>query len=85
MMRKVLGDVAKERKRQDAKWGQQNHDPHMWMVILGEEFGEACKEAYEGSLRKLRTELIQTAAVAVAAVECLDRGEWELKWKEDPK
>ena len=82
----VLWDVARERERQDEKWGEQNHDQYLWLAILGEEVGEACQaalniefESYEGleqnrvRVEKYRDELIQVAAVAVAIVECLDR------------
>lgn len=84
----VLSDVAHERDRQDKKWGKQDHDPFTWIAILGEEFGEAAKAALHYTFavnsgnqftaaqhKQLRDELIQTAAVAVAAVEALDRGE----------
>lgn len=77
----VLCEVATERGRQDSKWGEQNHSPAQWMTILAEEFGEAAKEACDAEFpkpwgdpqAKLRAELVQTAAVAVAFVECLDR------------
>jgi len=79
----VLVDVLFERRKQDEKWGEQNHDPAWYLAILGEEFGEACQAALQtrfggkhGGLLNLRNELIQTAAVAVAMVECLDRGTW---------
>lgn len=77
----VLCEVRDERARQDDKWGEQNHDPFLYLTILGEEFGEACQAAlhmrYGGpAAEKLRKELVQTAAVAVAAIECLDRGAW---------
>ena len=77
----VLADVRTERERQDEKWGEQNHDPFVYLTVLMEEVGEAAKDAlqtrYGGSdLTKLRTELVQCAAVAVAAIECLDRGKW---------
>lgn len=80
----VLKQVAKERKRQDKLWGEQNHPPHEWVGILGEEFGEVCKEANDNfwyfkapaKLKNYRIELIQVAAVAVAMVECLDRDKW---------
>jgi len=39
----VLNDVMKERVRQDAKWGVQDHEPARYLMILGEEFGEACQ------------------------------------------
>jgi hypothetical protein len=85
-MNSVIERVADERKRQDKKWGVQNHDPDRWIVILTEEVGESAKESYElnslegrremsrsARLHRLETELIQTAAVAVAAVESIER------------
>lgn len=79
----ALACVRRERERQDAKWGEQNHEPFLWMTVLGEEFGEACRAALEATfngdklrdacLSEYRVELVQTAAVAVAAIESLDR------------
>lgn len=81
----VLGGIRSERRQQLKKWGVQNHDYPFWITILGEEFGEVAKEVYEyksalmdseqerTALRNLRAELIQVAAVAVAAVEQIDR------------
>ena len=75
---KVLQEVAAERENQDKKWGVQDHQPVEWIVILGEEFGESSKAALEahfkgnkstGNFDDYRAELIQVAAVAVAAVE----------------
>ena len=82
----ILEKVREERERQEKLWGQQNHNPAIWLMILGEEVGEANQaycEAYfakgkgiiHNELRHLRTELIQVAAVAVAIVESLDRNE----------
>lgn len=83
----ALSCVIVERKLQDAKWGEQNHEPADWMLILGEEFGEVCKAALEAKfngdklpdacLSEYRMELVQTAAVAVAAIEALDRARKE--------
>lgn len=56
---------AKNRTDRAAKDGSLN-----WMLILNEEFAEACVEM---DLTKLREELIQTAAVAVAWIEDIDR------------
>jgi hypothetical protein len=79
--------VTDERGRQLQKWGVQNHSPLEWMAILVEEVGEAQKEALEHHwagrhyphdperLQRLRAELVQVAAVAVAIVESLDRNE----------
>lgn len=71
----IFQNIALERRRQDAKWGEQNHDAFLWLAILGEEFGEAAKAAIEGRIAYMRTELIHVAAVAVAAIESLDRNE----------
>ena len=65
--------VYEERMKQDEKWGQQNHDPLKWNAILGEEFGEVSKAILEGDVKNYREELIQLAAVAVAAIENLDK------------
>ncbi len=85
----VLGEVLAERLRQHGKWGEQNHSPEIWLMILGEEVGEVTRGALEawayrkalrddaakGWLEHYRRELIQVAAVAVAAVQSIDRNE----------
>lgn len=69
----VLNDVYTERERQDVKWGDQSGNTGaLWMTILGEEFGESCKAWLEGDSENLRAELVQVAAVAVAAIRSLD-------------
>ena len=65
----VLQEVYDERARQLAKWGEQRHDPAWWLVILAEEMGEVARAIFEGDTRGYREELIQVAAVAVAAAE----------------
>lgn len=77
----VLRDVAHERIRQDAKWGQQAHPPEWWLAILVEEVGEVAQEILglkfgdvSGAKGDLRLELLQVAAVAVGAIEVLDYG-----------
>ena len=74
----VLIQVMHERNKQDAEWGEQNHDLSVWGDILGEEVGEVAKATLEarfrsGSVGDIRDELIQVAAVAVAMIECIDR------------
>jgi hypothetical protein len=78
----VLEDVRLERVRQDEKWGEQNHTAEHFYVILGEEFGEVGEEILDmdilgedsyASRKAYRTELVHVAAVAVAAIEKLDR------------
>jgi len=76
----VLDEIREERWSQDAKWGEQNHDPFKWLSILMEEVGEAAQAAVQAEMEpgKLtwvdyRMEMIQVAAVAVSMVECFDR------------
>lgn len=80
----ALANVLYERKLQDQKWGIQNHDPLKWLAISGEEHGEACRAVLEGLaatdtadqaqwLWKYRDEMVQVAAVAIAAIESFDR------------
>lgn len=75
----VLEEIAVERAKQDAKWGEQNHGIFKWVAILGEEFGEVSKASLEDDSSGYRAELIQVAAVAVAMIEAHDR-----KMKEEP-
>lgn len=42
-----MAEIREERRRQDAKWGEQNHSPIEWSAILTEEVGEVAKEALE--------------------------------------
>jgi len=75
--RQILDEIVLERNRQQQKWGRQTHSVAEWLMILGEEYGEACKagnECYfrDDSFDKLRKELVQTMAVALAIVEGLD-------------
>ena len=73
----IIQAILDERKRQDDKWGQQNHNIWKWLAILGEEYGEACKAALQHEedvyITDFSTEFIHVAAVAIAIVECIDR------------
>ena len=46
----IFADISHERVRQNAKFGEQDHNPFIWMTILGEEFGEACQAALKWEL-----------------------------------
>tara|TARA_R110000868_G_C10973188_1_gene771518 strand:- start:57074 stop:57304 length:231 start_codon:yes stop_codon:yes gene_type:complete len=72
-MSNAKSDVNAERINQDLKWGEQNHSPEKWMIIIGEEFGETCKEILEEDNEKYREELVQLTASCLAALECFDR------------
>ncbi len=76
---RVLADIDAERQRQDLTYGSQpNHPPDKWLAILAREFCEAGNEAnehYKGRASdpaKLRAELVDVAAVAVAWIEAID-------------
>ena len=73
----VLNSVMVERERQDKKWGSQRSLPDAtWLAILVEEVGEAAAEVITNpgySERRLRDELVQVAAVAIAWVESIGR------------
>lgn len=83
-MSTVLEEVRQERLRQTELWGEQDHLPIVWMGILMEEVGEAAQQATLHHMhlehveppttkRRYREEMIQVAAVAIAAIEALDR------------
>jgi hypothetical protein len=80
----IFEKILNERKRQDKKWGKQNHHPLSWLAILTEEIGEANKEIveyiYSNEIDKFRLqyyeiELIHSAAVIIAAINSLRRNE----------
>lgn len=68
-----LAEVKTERERQDEKWGEQNHPVDTWVTIIAEELGEVARASLKGDGQGYRSELIQVAACAVAAVEAYDR------------
>lgn len=93
---RILAEVQAERVRQDAKWGEQNHNDGTgnkgqqdyaeqarkwcqaafgagygtWSDVLAEEVAEVNAERDPA---RLRAELIQVAAVAVAWAAAIDR------------
>ena len=75
----ILSDVAIERKRQDAKWGGATNDDQWnaldWHEMIADYNAWARRMACMGSLDKARNRYLQIAALAVAAVEALDRKE----------
>lgn len=85
---RALIAILEERARQDLKWGEQNHDPFTYISVLVEELGEFAQAAQHARFGgpaavKLKEEAVHTAAVAMAIVECLERGKW--RWPEPPR
>lgn len=69
----ILDQIKTERARQDKLWGIQDHSLDRWLAILVEEVGEFAKDILENRIEHAREELLQVAAVAVAALESMDR------------
>jgi len=79
--RELILEICQERDRQDEKWGEQNHHPDIWMNILMEEVGEASNACLGARFANrtyypYREEMIQIAAVALAALESFERNKW---------
>lgn len=68
-MQRVFNLIKAERSKQDAKWGEQDHEGMFWNLIAMEEFGEVSKAILEGDRQNYIIELIQTSAVLVAWIE----------------
>jgi hypothetical protein len=75
--------IHDERIKQDAKFGEQNHNPQGWLMIIGEELGECNKAVLDkvllnvpgSTLLDYRDELVQLAACCVSALESFYRNE----------
>ena len=83
----IYNEITQEREFQDQKWGVQTHlSDYVWTTILVEEVGEAAQEVQKDKnsfeIIKLRDELIQVAAVAVAWAEALDKREENIEQQE---
>ena len=63
-------DVRDEREQQDRKWGiSRNLHPQLWLAVLVEEVGEVGQAILKGERDNYRDELVQVAAVALAAIQ----------------
>jgi NTP pyrophosphatase (non-canonical NTP hydrolase) len=82
----TLSAIRAEAMRQDAKWGEQNHDPEVWLAILTEEVGELAQamladrfdsgrdeKMHDSHHDTMEIEAIQIAAVSAQFVEFLSR------------
>ena len=78
-MEKVLQEIREERARQDVKWGTAHDDEHFpadWAILVSRYaiesvFMPTADEEFDGP--KHRKQMIQAAALAVAAIESYDR------------
>lgn len=69
----ALDTILDERRRQDAKWGEQNHDGAKWLLIATEELGEIAQSLLKADRANYVVEVKQLAAVALAWLECEHR------------
>ena len=78
---KIIVEMIAERKRQQTKHGsvRMKLPLYEWNLVLGEEFGEVSKAILDNDIANYRIELIQVAAVAMAALEDLDARVLEVK------
>lgn len=79
----IIDRIRDERNRQLGKWGVQHHTPAEWVSIAIEELGEAAERGNKAGvepigdkdpqlqLAAMLRELVQVAAVCVAAFEDL--------------
>lgn len=69
----ALAAIDMERNSQDSIWGEQNHPNLFWLSLLAEEFGEVARDINDKNLENIKSEIVQTAAVCVAWLECIER------------
>lgn len=84
---RIYNEIHVERVRQDDQWGESNHAPDVWALILAKHSGRFAADAldliaapgYEDQapiVAEARQRAIKVAAICVAFVECLERGKW---------
>jgi hypothetical protein len=73
---KVIAQVIQERRMQDRQWGGTEHDDkHFtsdWLRYIDHQIEKGCEEDADGS-NNWRARYVKIAALAVAAVEAIDR------------
>lgn len=77
----IFGEIFAEREKQDQKWGHELDDtkntPWMWAAYLARYATKWMTGTFaplgKDTVDDFRTQMIKTAAIAVAAVESLDR------------
>lgn len=84
----VLNEALQERLRQDRLWGgphhDDRHDAEDWLEILAQHFRKVEWENQGANRAGYRKELVQCAALCLAALESLDRQLHEKEITHDP-
>ncbi len=69
---KICQEVREERERQIKKWGDDAHPESTLLIVIGEEFGEACQAFNDRDSENYRVELVQLAACCIKAIQAYD-------------
>ena len=80
-MERILEEIRKERGYQDGKWGHKDDDelntPWMWTAYIASYASRWMRGTFfplsTSTTDDFRTFMVKTAALAIAAVESLDR------------
>ena len=78
MRQRLYAEIETERQAQDALWGgpafDDLHTPWEWIALLTRHAGLAVNDgATEADVTRFRKQMVRTAALAVAAIESMDR------------
>lgn len=66
----ILDLIREELRHQEDLWGANRvRDAHLWLVVLGEEYGEVCRASLEHDEQQFISELVDVAAVAISAIQ----------------
>lgn len=83
LLARIFLEIECERSDQDSKWGGYSHDDkhgsHDWIAYIVKHTGKSIQSPWNENI--FRKQMIRVAALAVAAVEWLDRN----KLKENNK
>lgn len=73
----IFDDIREERQKQDAEWGGAQHDDHHdgydWAAFIVVHLGRAIAAGQKLDMATARRQFVRVAALAVAAIEWLDR------------
>src|SRR5690242_8845044 len=72
-MDNIIKDILNEVARQDVKWGKNRIlKKDLWLVVMGEEYGEVAEAILNNDNDNYREELIQLAALCLQSVQSFD-------------
>jgi hypothetical protein len=76
MRQKVFEEIDAERSVQDSKYGGPDHDDTLgsydWIAFVARHLGLAVSRPWDAAV--FRSQMVRVAALAVAAIEWVDRG-----------